>query len=313
MSRPEPSLLHVPTACGALALWDWCASGTKESNIVLIHAAGLHARCWDEVVRRLPVTFRCICIDMFGHGRSDTPAVEQVNWRPMASALLAALAAVGLEPQDVAVLAGHSMGGWICAVAAALSLQPFPGLLLIDPVIQPLDKYGPPFTSESDRWAQVVRQMTERRRDAFEGPADMFERFKGRQPYAVWHPQVLRDYCDHGLSAPSSGRESSWRLLCRPALEASLYPAASRWDAEISQELAVLAQRRQPVTILRAPSIEGGQPFEGSQTDPALAARLGSGAVDIFMEHVNHFIPMTHPDEIAKHLQRLASPARSCL
>merc|ERR1712039_670824 len=97
------------------------------------------------------------------------------------------------------------------------------------------------------------------------------------------------------------------------AVEASMYPFGKSWDAEISHELAVLAQRRQHVTILRAPIIEGGHPFEGSPTDPALAARLGPGAVDVFMEHVNHFIPMTHPEEIAKHLQRLVSPARSSL
>jgi alpha-beta hydrolase superfamily lysophospholipase len=51
------------------AVTDWPGA---EPAVFLAHATSFHARCWDQVVERLP-GIHCIAIDMRGHGRSDRP------------------------------------------------------------------------------------------------------------------------------------------------------------------------------------------------------------------------------------------------
>ncbi len=43
-----------------LALVDWPTSGP---TLFFAHATGFHARCWDQVIERLP-GLRCLAIDM---------------------------------------------------------------------------------------------------------------------------------------------------------------------------------------------------------------------------------------------------------
>ena len=43
------------------------------SAVVFAHALGTDLGLWDEVLPLLPPTLRLICLDMRGHGRSDTP------------------------------------------------------------------------------------------------------------------------------------------------------------------------------------------------------------------------------------------------
>lgn len=284
----------------SVALWDWAPEGATAAVVVLVHANGFHSRCWDVVVRQLPTSFRCLCVDVPGHGHSDTPPEGQVSWKGTAHTVLEALAEVGLRPDLVDVLAGHSLGGYICTVAAALSTVPFPALLLVDPVIKPAADYG----RGSRPWATDFAIMTRRRKDQFLNSDELFQRFRERSPYNIWHIQTLRDYCDHAL-APA-GADGWCRLRCRPSVEATWYETGAGPEAEVSPELAVLAGRRQRATVLRGrPDSSDG--FSGSTTDPELATRLGEGAQDALMEDAGHFIPMTHPMTVAEHLERLVT------
>src|SRR3546814_18220745 len=54
----------------------------------------------------------------------------------------------------------------------------------------------------------------------------MRDRFADRAPYSGWVPEVLGDYCTHGLLPVGDGYE----LACPPALEASMYQNALRTD-----------------------------------------------------------------------------------
>lgn len=315
--RPSPALRHVYSRGRKVAIWDWpaCEQGVEgPATVVLVHATGFHARCWDEVVRGLPPSFRCLCPDMLGHGLSDVPR-EDPSWRDVAQSLLDALAALGVRPDDVAVLAGHSAGGLAAVVAAANSPTPFPALLLIDPVIQPPENYG----QHALAWMRdVVLKMVLRRKDEFASHDDMHDRYRARAPYSTWNPQVLRDYCDHALShdtgsggplgvaAASGSTAKRFRLRCRPVVEAAWYLAGVKPDADVSREVSALAARRQRAVVLRAPKLDGGRPFESSPTDPELARRLGPGASDVVLQGVDHFIPMARPEVVAGHVLALA-------
>jgi lipase len=264
---------RVPVNPVELAVWNREGEGPP---LVFVHATGFHARCWDQVIRRLPGR-RVIAPDMRGHGRSAKPA-PPYDWMSFARDL------VGLEIEG-AIGIGHSMGGHSVAAAAALRPGMFKALFLIDPTIFRREHYGPP-----EDWSFIAR-----RRGSWSSPEEMFERFKDRPPFANWDPLVLRDYCDYGVLEDG-------RLACPPEIEASIYTQANAPDAWFDVS-AVQA----PVTILRAGHswVPGVRHLGASPTDPDLALRFPN-ARDLVLAGRNHYIPMESPELIARLTAQIA-------
>ena len=73
----EPAAIAVDGDGVALTVVDWVGDSPP---LLFAHATGFHARCWDEVIRRLPGR-RSHAIDMRGHGRSEKPALPYDWWR----------------------------------------------------------------------------------------------------------------------------------------------------------------------------------------------------------------------------------------
>ena len=120
-----------------LAWFEWGAAHRgREPSVLLAHATGFHARCWDPVVRRLGDR-HVIALDQRGHGRSDKTDVT--HWRVFGQDLAAFVRALDLEG---VVGVGHSMGGHAAVEAAAAEPTRFSRLVLVDPVIVPPDQYG---------------------------------------------------------------------------------------------------------------------------------------------------------------------------
>ncbi|MDZ7685974.1 MAG: alpha/beta hydrolase [Gammaproteobacteria bacterium] len=78
---------------------------TGEPSILLVHATGFHARCWDLVADAL-AGLHSIAVDMRGHGRSSE--APPLSWDTFGADLSALVRALDLT--DL-VAAGHSMGG----------------------------------------------------------------------------------------------------------------------------------------------------------------------------------------------------------
>merc|ERR1712073_95937 len=119
------------------------------------------------------------------------------------------------------------------------------------------------------------QKMVLRRKALFANDSEMLQRLTTRFPYVTWQPQVLQDYCAHALGQPTI--DNLRPLLCTPAIEAANYAYSDlNPEADLSQELELLADRRQRATVLRAAPDPGGELFKGSPTDPTLAKRLGT-------------------------------------
>ena len=284
MDSPRtPELRFHPAGGLTFAVWHWPGSGPP---LVFAHATGYHGRIWDRIVRLLPGR-RALAIEARGHGRSDKPA-PPYRW-PAFGADLAALA-TALDLLD-AIGIGHSMGGYAVALAASLRPRSFGALLLIDPTIFPPSHYGQ---------APPDAAFTLRRRVLWQSPAEMFERFHRRPPFATWKPAILRDYCDHAL-LPRGG---ALTLACLPEIEASIYQQSNAADADIHGQVGRLAQ---PAVVLRAdtPRIPGSFNLRASPTDPQLASRLPHGR-DVVLPGSSHYIPMELPERVAAEIQALA-------
>ncbi len=265
-----------------LALFEWPGEGRP---VFLAHATGFHARCWDQVVERLPGR-HCYAVDMRGHGRSEKPA-PPYYWLDFARDVASLAREIGLRD---AIGVGHSKGGYAVARAAAMEPGAFTRLLLIDPVIMPREAYSS---------FKVTEHFASKRRNEWASPEEMIERFQGRPPFDRWDPAVLRDYCVHGLLPSPSGE--GFVLACPPDVEAATYMGSAGGDPYAEIESLTI-----PVRILRARGRDEGGPMDmsASPTNPQLVDHLPAGE-DVYLPEYTHFIPMEDPGLVARHIEEM--------
>jgi lipase len=276
---PEES--HVLVNGIEIALWEWPGEGRP---VLFCHAAGFHARIWDQVIARLPGTPHCYAFDARGHGRSSKPAPPYF-WRDFGADAAAVAGCLGLSG---ALGVGHSLGGHAVTLGAALRPSAFAGLLLLDPVIRSKDQYRGP-------WTQLA--SVTKRRKRWRSPEEMFESFASRPPFDAWDSGVLRDYCHYGLVPGGAGYGGDYILACPPDVEASIYEASPAVESNIYPEIATITI---PVQVVRAGRFRDPANLMGSSpTAPDLAASFAHGTDTCLQEH-SHFIPMESPQLTAK-------------
>ncbi len=264
-------------------MWEWKGA---DPPLIFAHATGFHGRLWDYIIRRLPGR-RCLAVETRGHGRSARPD-PPYRWRYLGQDLAALLRILGLRG---AFGIGHSSGGHSMVQAAALVPEAFAAMLLIDPTLFPLSRYGSP----PPDFAFILR-----RKNAWRTPEEMIERFRGRAPFVTWVPEILRDYCCYGL-LPNGDHLS---LACPPAVEASIYEQAAAPESNIYAEVA---QVTAPVTVLRAGVARkpGELDLAASPTAVDLASRFARGR-EVVLEGASHFIPMEFPDRVIEEVRGIA-------
>jgi len=258
-------------------------------QVLLAHAAGFHARCWDKVIEQLPATWQVFALDLRGHGRSSKqPPYE---WSRFAQDVLCVARHFNLQR---VIGVGHSLGGHCIAHVSALAPDLFTRLVLIDPVIFAPEKYHEPSAWSPD---QVADHPVARRRGQFASWQAMYERFVDRAPYSLWRPEILQDYCQFGVLPSADG--STVELACPPAVEAAVY--ITNFDTDIYPLLGDIAQ---PVMLLRAkPRDENAveMDFSSSPTWPELAG-IFQQATDVSLPELTHFIPMQAPELVAGYI-----------
>ena len=270
---------------GEICWFEWGATNAKPT-LLLLHATGFHARCWDATVAALPDDQHIIALDIRGHGRSYRPD-SLSDWTAAADDVVAFVAAHCDGP--VAAV-GHSMGGYVAARAAAIAPDRFARLLLVDPVMLTPENYA----REPDGAGGLpADHPVARRRNAWNSAVQMTAHFANREPYVHWRPDVLADYCSYGL-VPATGGEG-FELACSPMMEASAYMGAWR-----NNPYEWIRDVQCPTLILRARNAErkGAMDFSSSPTAPDLW-KCFPDASDLHWPDVSHFIPMEVPERLA--------------
>ena len=291
MSR-KPKEKRVSLQDSELCYFEW--SGGDDAVVLLLHATGFHARCWDKTIEELPKLSRVIAVDLRGHGRSSKTG--PFGWLDIGKDVVNFVDALDLS--DI-VVAGHSMGGHCALYASSQRIERFKALVLVDPVIlapdQYLDQGSINFAFESDE------HPVARRRARWESPEEMYENFRERHPFSLWQSSILRDYCQFGLLPTAEDYE----LACPPQIEAQIYMGTGQRDLK-----DLLSNVTHPTVVMRAKQRIGQRQvmdFTNSPTWPGLADALPN-ARDIHLPDLSHFIPMQRPDlvaaEIRKHLPK---------
>ena len=274
-----------------LCWFEWGKQYRDEETILLVHATGFHARCWDQTVNHLQRK-HVIAFDMRGHGRSDN--TPPFSWQSFGLDLIGFVRALDLNN---IVGVGHSMGGHVMSQAAAKENSRFSRLLLVDPVIMSPEAYSQHESIHTAWLNDTGEHPVSRRKNCFADADSMFSNFQGRSSYAVWREDVLRDYCEYGLVPNTEG--DGYVLACPPWVEASIYMGSSGTD--IFEQIRCIDV---PVKVLRAkprdPESEA-MDFTTSPTWEELANQFKVGT-DVFLPELTHFIPMQDPGLVARYI-----------
>lgn len=110
------------------------ATGKGRTTVVLVHGYTCDDTTWSEQVPALAKQFRVVTLDLPGHGKSDTPRVDQYSMDLFARAVEAVRADVKAER---VVLVGHSMGTPVILKYANLYPRRVAGLIFVDGLMPP--------------------------------------------------------------------------------------------------------------------------------------------------------------------------------
>ncbi len=272
-----------------LCYFEW--GDPSDQTILMVHATGFHARCWDKTIAALPPGYHIVAVDQRGHGRSSKPD-SLVDWSLMGRDVGALVTGLGL--QNI-VGVGHSMGAHVIVQIADVMTERFERLVLLDPTITEPEAYQSP-TQLAD--LDPSQNPVSRRRNRWESPEAMFSAFKDRHPFSLWRPDVLMDYCQYGLLAVDDGE--GFILACPPYLEASVYEGFRSLDPYPLVKRITL-----PVAILRAQmasdDVTSVRDFANSPTWPGLVD-VFPDAQEVHMPELSHFMPMQDPQRMAEYI-----------
>ncbi|MEE4270530.1 MAG: alpha/beta hydrolase [Thermoanaerobaculales bacterium] len=269
----------------------WRNLGGDGPPLVLTHANGFPPETYRVLLEALEQTFR---VATFAHrplwSRDDPAALE--SWHPMADDLIRSLQDRGGPPVTAV---GHSLGGVLCALAAARRPELFAALVLLDPVI--FTGFRSFFWGWTKRLGQDHRfflaKGAARRRDRWPDRESHRASWSGKAVFASWDPRVVEDYLAAGVVDDPDG---GVRLR---------YPKA--WETRIFRicphdEWAQLKRIETPTLVIRG---------ETSDTLlPAAARRMAHDMPDataIELAGTSHFLPMEKPEEVARLIADFAS------
>ena len=252
-------------------------------DLIFLHANGFNALTYRSILGPLSAGLRILAIDQRGHGESRLAAKPEGrrSWKDFRDDLVALLDALDQPP---VVLSGHSMGGTVSLLAAAMRPRKVSSLVLFDPVMMPplVALYAhAPWTS-GRLWKKMpIAQGALRRRAVFDSRELAFKAYKGRGAFKTWPDKVIADYVAGGFIDRPDGKVE---LACAPEWEASSYAAQGHnpWTA--------LGKVRAPLRILKA---QKGSTCRGTARD--LHRRHPHARLET-IPGSTHFFPMERPD-----------------
>jgi magnesium chelatase accessory protein len=100
--------------------------------VVLLHGWASSRRMWDAAQQRLGVIYRCVALDLPGHGASSKPSWTWYTIPHFADVVAGLLRRLDL---DRPALVGHSMGGTIALELASRLTPELGGLVAVNPVV----------------------------------------------------------------------------------------------------------------------------------------------------------------------------------
>ncbi len=285
--------LSIKTSSGTLSVCHW--KGPKDAPVLhWAHANGFNARTYAPLLAPLATRFHIYATDARGHGHSTLPADPEnhKNWYLYRDDLLAVRDWLGdRHPGQPVILAGHSMGGCVSALAAAAQPTAAHALFLVDPVIiswlgrMSMSVRNRLMGEQSNQMAAIAR----RRRAEWPSRQAVLKAYEGRGAFASWLPEFLKAYIDGGTLKTETGV----RLACDPLWE------AANFEAQAHNSTGAVRRLTQPFAVLMAEkgsTVFAPQPFFKNKNKFRVRSVPDTG----------HFLPMQVPDDVRREIHAFA-------
>jgi esterase len=172
---------------------DWGEPG--QPPLLFLHGGSAHARWWDFVVPPLAGRYRCVALDLRGHGDSGWPASR--DYRLAAHAADVAATVDALDLRDVAVVA-HSFGAFVAMVYAPRAGDRLSALAIVDSRAR--------LSERSARFLEALRKLPHPRYASVEEATHRFRLLPGEH---CARADVLAHVIRHGLIQNGDG---TWTL-----------------------------------------------------------------------------------------------------
>jgi pimeloyl-ACP methyl ester carboxylesterase len=253
--------------------------GGEGPALLISHATGFHGRCYLPMSDVLGDRFHSVAFDYRGHGDSTRPdgEVEWLRYGDDAVAMGSAMCEAFGRP---IVGFGHSMGGASLLMAAHREPTLFSKLVVFEPIVFPPAGIRDP-GDESPLVAGARR-----RRSSFPSYEAAIANYAAKPPLRSFTPAALEAYVRFGFRGGDDGQV---HLKCLPETEAQTFEGGGlhrTWD--------VLGEIHTPVLVV-AGKVE---PMQPSHIAAGVAEQLPNGTY-LELSELDHFAPMTHPDEMA--------------
>ena len=244
--------------------------------LVLAHGTGFCAGVMAPLAAELAPRFRCVALDLRGHGASRALPDADFRWQTLANDAATVVEALGLAP---AFGVGHSSGGAALLLAAADRPTWFEALWCFEPILWP----------DPDAVVQRAERLAGgalRRRSTFASRDDAASNYGSKPTFAAFDSRVLAAYLDCGLEDLPDGTVG---LRCRPEVEARMYRMGVANDG-----FTRLARVTCPVTVARGAASEALRPEVVSDQVAVLPAGRS-----VELPGLSHFGPLEDPARVA--------------
>ncbi len=286
MIAPVRRTLSLPQ--GDVSHLDWCGDGPF---LHFAHATGFNAETYRGLLSPLGGRMRISASDLRGHGFSTLPGTPGLaaRWTIYRDDLIRILEGLDEGP---ASLSGHSMGGTVSLMVAALRPDLVQGLVLVEPVMIPAYAWA------VQLWSRLrgvnpgpnLADKAEQRRNSFPSFDSALASYTGRGAFRTWQTETVADYLRGGLITDPESHQV--KLACAPAWEAETFRSTPFGMARLIRRVKC------PVTL-----IYGTIGSTCRDSEARIFQRAGAHVVKA--DGASHFLPMEYPDLVQHEIERL--------
>ena len=226
--EPEPVVVeHVGLRIAAL---DW---GGEGPTLLLLHPNGFCAGLFDPLAQRLRGSFRCVGVDLRGHGGTDVPPglpaafPVGVAFVELAADVVAVLDHLGVgQPGTSEVVAlGESSGGGVATLVDAARPGLIRRLMLCEAIAFDIGALGASSSgSGPGDGGNYMAALARKRRAVWPSRAEVRASYGSRPPMNELAPETLDAYVRWGFVDRADG---TVELACPPEFEATMFEAGA--------------------------------------------------------------------------------------